>query len=101
MAGRMEGGPVAGGVGLQWAVWGAAGVLLAAPWAAMRVTDAVAWDRHDFVMFGGLLLGGCVAWEAAVRMVRRPRWRIVAAAGIAAAVGLAWLNLGVGLFGPS
>lgn len=85
-------------------VWGGAAALLALPFAAMRITDGVGWDAADFATFGVMLLGACLAWEAAVRlterMTRRRAYRLVAGMAIAAAFGLLWLELAVGLFGP-
>lgn len=107
MAERMDdagrGRPDHGG---RWriAVWGGAAALLALPLAAMRITDGVDWDAADFATFGVMLLGACLAWEAAVRMTermtRRGAYRLASGLAIVAAFGLLWLELAVGLFGP-
>lgn len=107
MAGRMDGtagGHGAGGrpVGKGWRVlvWVGAGVLLALPWVAMQVTDEVAWDAADFAIFGVMLAGACVAWEAAMRVTGRRAYRVLAGLVILTAFLLVWAQLAVGLFGP-
>lgn len=89
-----------GGGRMRWVVWGGAAALLALPWVAMQTGDTVTWDAADFVLFGALLAGGCIAWEVAMRTIGRPAFRAVAVVGIVAVVGLVWLNLAVGIFGP-
>lgn len=102
MAGRMDAGRGRREHGGRWriVVWGGAAALLALPFAAMRITDGVGWDAADFATFGVMLLGACLAWEAAMRMTGRWRYRLAAGLAIAAAFGLLWLELAVGLFGP-
>ncbi len=80
-------------------VWGAAAVLLAVPWLAMRVTAEVAWTGGDFLVFGGLLAGACVAWEWLVRLQRGVAWRAGVALAIVTAFLLVWATLAVGVIG--
>lgn len=79
-------------------LWGLALLLLALPWLAMQFTAEVAWDRADFLAFGAMLALACAGYEGVVRVTTRRSWRRLAAAGIAAAFLLVWIELAVGIF---
>lgn len=77
--------------------WGGAGLLLLAPWVAMRFTHDVAWTVGDFIVFGAMLLTACVAFEMAMRMARVPSYLLASLVAIGAAFLLLWANLAVGI----
>jgi hypothetical protein len=99
MTGRMATGGRPGGQGWRVAIWGGAAALMSAPVVASRLTDEMAWDRADFILFGTLLATACAAWEIAIR--RTKSWTF--AAGAIVAVGAALLlflvNGAVGFIG--
>ena len=78
-------------------VWGSAGLLLLTTWVAMRFTDEVAWTGGDFVVFGAMLLAGCVAFETTARVARVPSYLLAGAIAIGAGFLLLWANLAVGI----
>jgi len=80
------------------ALWGVATSLLLAPAVAMRFTQEVQWDGLDFLVFGGLLLIACGAFELSMRLMIRPRARGLAGFAIVAVFLLVWAELAVGLF---
>jgi hypothetical protein len=77
----------------------AAAILLTVPWAAMRFTNEVRWTLVDFVIAGVLLFGTGLVIELALRMLPSLKLRLVAVAGIMAALFLVWAELAVGIFG--
>lgn len=87
----------------RWRIglWALAGLLLAAPWVAMRFSTAVAWDALDFLVFGALLglAGGLV--EIAVRISRSRRFVIAAVLVVGACFLAIWAELAVGIIGGS
>jgi hypothetical protein len=91
----------AGRGGVPWRIlgWGAAALVLAAPLAAMRFTDDVAWSAWDFAFMAALLAAVGLALELAVRRSLDPLYR--AAVGVALAAGflLVWITGAVGLIG--
>jgi hypothetical protein len=84
---------------LRAAVWIAAAVLLLLPAIAMQFTQEVQWDESDFLVFGGMLLIACVAYEAAARIARSNNYLAAAAIAIGAGFFLVWANLAVGIIG--
>lgn len=81
---------------LRIAVWGGAALLLLLPLVAMRFTHEVAWDGADFAVFGAMLAVACGAFEVTLRMTRRPLYRIVIGAAVAALFVAVWAMLAVG-----
>lgn len=88
------------------AVWFAFIVLLLlVPLVAMRFTDQVNWDWHDFAIMGGALFSVGLVYElAAKRMAEglRPEntvYRVACAVGIVTAFLLFWVNGAVGIIG--
>lgn len=78
-------------------LWGSAALVLLLPMIAMGFTREVDWSAGDFVVFGTMLAGLCVAIELSVRLLRS---RSAAALAIAAAVLvflLIWAELAVGI----
>lgn len=74
---------------IRVAAWGAVGLLLMLPLAAMQFTDDVDWTIGDF-LFAGLMLGSVgLALELAVRA--SPRWSY--RAGIALMLAVPFLSL--------
>lgn len=84
---------------LRMLLWGGAGTLLLLPWIAMQFTEEVNWDGFDFLVFGAMLVTGCIVCEIALHASRSLLYRFAAA--IAACTGflLVWINLAVGIIG--
>jgi hypothetical protein len=99
MAVNMESGRGRRGNRLSLSLWGAAACLLLLPLLAMQFTEEVNWTLSDFVVFGGMLLAACGAYELATRVARNNAY--LAAAGVAIGTGflLIWINLAVGIIG--
>ncbi len=91
----------AGHTGRRWTLlmWGGAAVLLAAPLAAMQVSDAMNWTAFDFGLLAVLLGGLCLGVEIAVRRGGSLAYRLGAALALGAAVGLILINGAVGVIG--
>ncbi|MES2157229.1 MAG: hypothetical protein V4512_05455 [Pseudomonadota bacterium] len=64
----------------------------------MQFTRDVAWTGSDFLAAAVLLAGGGVAYEWAVRTVRRPGRRFMVIMLIAAVVLIIWAQGAVGIF---
>ncbi len=85
---------------LRWAVWGGSGLLLLLPLLAMRIDGSgVDWTGFDFVAMASLLLLPCLAFEAAMRVGRSHAYVLGCLVASAAAFGLIWVNLAVGIVG--
>ncbi|WP_324828563.1 hypothetical protein [Qipengyuania zhejiangensis] len=84
----------------NWRIIGWAGLLalLLVPAIAMQFTREVAWGPGDFVVMGVLLAAVGLGVEAAVRLVRSPRNRLLVCAAIVMAFLLVWAELAVGIF---
>jgi len=80
-------------------IWGGAACLLLLPLVAMQFTDEVAWSGGDFMVFGGMLLLACGAWELAVRLSASLAYRAGFGIAIAATFLMTWVNLAVGIIG--
>jgi hypothetical protein len=76
-----------------------AAALLAVPAAAMVLTDEVNWTASDFAVAAVLLFGTAFVIEAALRLLTKPLYRIVAVASILLALLIVWAELAVGLIG--
>jgi hypothetical protein len=89
-----DGRPHAGWRAVPWAI---AGLLLAAPWLAMRLTDEVRWTGVDFALAAVLLAGLAALVDVALFRPADRCWR--AGALVAAMTGflLLWGTLAVGL----
>ena len=81
------------------ALWGAAALVLLLPWVAMQFTEEVAWDLADFVIFGGMLVGACGAFELAAKVTPSKAYRAAVGVALATAFILVWMNLAVGIIG--
>lgn len=99
MAGNTEDGSVRPGNRWRLAVWGAAALALLIPFVAMQLTDEVAWDPADFIVFGAMLFAACGAYELAARMTENIAYRTAAGIALAAAFFLVWINGAVGIIG--
>ncbi len=77
----------------------AAAALLAVPAVAMFFTNEVNWTAFDFAVAGVLLFGTAFAAEAALRLLTKPLYRIVAVASILLVLLIVWAELAVGLIG--
>lgn len=99
MTGRLRMDGRSGAQPWRMAVWGAAAALMLAPVLAARLTDEMAWDPADFVLFAIILAAGCGAWELAVRKSRNLTYGAAAAVAAAAALLLFLVNGAVGLAG--
>jgi hypothetical protein len=80
-------------------LWGTATLLLLFPLLAMQFTGEVNWGLVDFVVFGAMLAGACVAYEIATRVTGNLAYRIAVGVALAAAFILVWMNLAVGVVG--
>jgi MFS family permease len=80
------------------AMWGAAALLLIVPLLAMQVTHEVNWGLGDFVLAGVLLFGAGLLYELAAK-AGNLAYRGGVALALAAAVGLIWVSLAVGIIG--
>jgi hypothetical protein len=87
--------------GSRWriAAWGAAALLLALPFVAMRFTAEVTWTAFDFAFLGALLAGVGLGLELAVRRSGNLAYRIAAGLALAAAFLLILINGAVGIIG--
>ena len=88
-----------GGSTWRIALWGTAVFILLIPLIAMQLTDEVAWDREDFVIFGVMLVAACSVYEIAARLTHNTTRRAIAGIGIAAVFMLVWLDLAAGIVG--
>jgi hypothetical protein len=82
--------------------WGAAALLLATPWLAMRFTNEVNWTASDFAVFALMLGVAGGGFELALRLSRGPgqsAYRGAAALALGAAFLMFWANAAVGLIG--
>lgn len=77
----------------------ATALLLIVPFLAMQFTGEVAWDMLDFAVAGVLLAGTGLMYVMLARKTARTRNRLLIGVALAAALGLVWLELAVGLFG--
>jgi hypothetical protein len=78
--------------------WLSALALLLAPLVAMQFTEEVSWRPGDFLVFGALLLLAGGAMELALRLIRRPRYRLLAVLAVLLAFLWVWAELAVGVF---
>lgn len=83
---------------LRIVFWVIAVLLLLTPLIAMQFTDAVQWDRYDFLVFGAMLLITGVAIELSVRLTRTTRRRVGLIIAIILAFLLIWAEMAVGIF---
>ena len=85
----------------RWRIvgWGAAALLLALPFVAMRFTAEVRWSAFDFAFLGALLAGVGLGLELAVRRSGNAAYRIAAGLALAAAFLLVLINGAVGIIG--
>lgn len=81
------------------AVWGGAAFVLSLPWWVLPMTGSEGWKLHDFVLFGGMLLVACCAYELAAKVARTHAYRAASGVAIGAALLLVWMNLAVGIIG--
>lgn len=87
------------GSGGRIALWGTAALVLLLPLLAMQLTEEVAWDLADFVIFGAMLVGACGTYELAARVTGNSAYRAAVGVALAAAFILVWMNLAVGIIG--
>lgn len=71
--------------------------VLAVPAVAARFTHEVSWTAGDALFAGALLGGAAASLELALRVLRRPLHRGLAAGGIGVAVLLVWAQGAVGV----
>ena len=81
-------------------VWPIAAAVLLIPAAAMQITNEVKWDSADFIIFGGMLIAACLAFEAVVALTKRPRYRMAGGLAILATFFVVWLEFAVSILGP-
>lgn len=83
---------------LRIAVWSGAALLLLLPLLAMQFTQEMAWTLSDFLVFGGMLLAACAAFELALKLTRNKTYLLAFCIAIATAFILVWVELAVGIF---
>ena len=81
------------------AVWGGAAALMLAPVLATRLTDEMAWDPADFILFAIMLAAACGAWELAMRKSGNLAYAAGAIVAAGAALLLILVNGAVGFIG--
>ena len=81
-------------------VWFIAAVVLLVPAVAMQITNEVRWDTADFVIFGGMLIAACLAFEATTALTNRARYRIAGGLTMVATFFVVWLALSCGWSSP-
>lgn len=69
------------------------------PAVAMVFTDEVNWSPVDFAAAAVLLFGAAAIIEAALRLVAKPLYRLLAVASILLVLLVIWAELAVGLIG--
>jgi hypothetical protein len=84
----------------RWRIagWGMAVLILMVPFIAMQFTSEMNWDAFDFIFMGAMLGAVGVGLELAFRW-GQSAYRLGAAAGLAAAFLLVWVNGAVGFLG--
>lgn len=81
-------------------VWAFAAIALSVPAAAMQLTDEVKWDAADFVIFGGMLVAACTAFEIVAALTNATGYRVAAGLAILTLFLAVWVELAVGIVGP-
>jgi hypothetical protein len=99
MTGQAEMGGPSSGRNWRMAVWGGAAALMLAPALASRMTDELAWDSADFILFGIVLALAGGAWELAMRKTASWTYAAGAIVAVGAALLLFLVNGAVGLIG--
>ena len=79
--------------------WGAAVLILLAPFLAMQLTSEVNWDETDFIVMGLMLGSVGLAIEFLVRQSGSLAYRIGAVLAALTAFLTIWANLAVGMIG--
>ena len=87
--------------GSRWRIagWGAAVLILLAPFVAMQLTSEVNWDETDFIVMGVMLGSVGLAIEFLVRQSGSLAYRIGAVLAAFTAFLTIWANLAVGMIG--
>lgn len=81
-------------------LWGGLALLLSLPALAMSLgAEGVDWSASDFLIMGTLMAVLGLAIETMVRLVRRPRERLLAIGAAVVVFLLIWAELAVGLIG--
>lgn len=83
---------------IRAAAWGAVGLILLTPLAAMQFTSEVAWGAEDFLFAAVLLIGAGLLLELVLSKARTPLVRLMLAAAVVLAVLLIWAEAAVGIF---
>ena len=73
-------------------------IILLVPFIAMQFTDEVNWKASDFVVGGFLIFGTGIGCEIVLRLVKKPKSRIVMCLTLLFALLLIWAELAVGIF---
>jgi hypothetical protein len=81
------------------APWAIGGIIFLLPVAGVFLSDEMAWDETDFVVFGAMLLVACGTYEVAMRSTGNIAYRAAVGIAVVAAFILVWINLAVGIIG--
>jgi hypothetical protein len=79
-------------------LWGVILLLLLVPALARLFGGLTGWTGFDFAAAIVLLIGGGLAFEAAMRLTRGTPARLAAGGAVVAAVALCWAQGAVGIF---
>lgn len=79
-------------------MWAGLAGLLAVPLVAMQLTGEVNWTATDFVFAGILLALVGIGVEIAMRVTRKPLYRVLIAGVVLGGVLVLWADGAVGLF---
>jgi len=74
-------------------------IVLLIPLVAMQLTNEVNWTVFDFITAGILLVGTGLLIELTLRLIKKPKYRLVMCAAILIFLILIWAELAVGIFG--
>jgi hypothetical protein len=85
------------GLSLRQLGWGLGAALLLLPAIAMFFSGRMNWGIEDFATLALMIGAAGLAAEAGVRLIRKPRHRLVLAGAIALAFLLVWAELAIGV----
>jgi hypothetical protein len=76
-------------------------LLLLLPLVAMQFTNDVNWIAFDFIVSGVLLVGFGSIIELTLRLIKKPKYRLIICVALFIFLILIWAELAVGIFGTT
>ena len=76
----------------------AVSILLLVPLITMQFSQEVNWTIGDFLIAGILLIGAAIGIELIIRLVKKPKARIVLLTSTILLLVVVWIELAVGIF---